>query len=214
MINDIFVEHMNSILARDLPKHTRILLKHLVRSSLVCKARWQLRDVLSRLFGQKRRPRKPELQQDEDRIRSSAFAPTLESCVKWIVGLFVAELEKLEKGVPTQMIVVDKAKIGMAWLPSFARQFSDRLGRATIEKPTHAKKTGPELFEEQTRIAARLKELKEEIQTFENLAKLGSARWRIMVGELAIKGRSSLRITIEPLMVNKLAEVLGFAGRH
>jgi hypothetical protein len=35
-----------------------------------------------------------------------------------------------------------------------------------------------------------------------------------MVGELAIKGRSSLRITIEPLMVNKLAEVLGFAGRH
>ena len=132
----------------------------------------------------------------------------------------VAELKKLEKGAPTQMIVDDKAKIGMAWLPSFARQFSDRLGRATIDKPTHAKKTGPQLFEEQTRIAARLKELKEEIQTFENLAKLGSARWRIMVGELAIKGRSSLRITMEPLMVNKLAEVLGLAsgavvtGRH
>jgi hypothetical protein len=42
---------------------------------------------------------------------------------------------------------------------------------------------------------------------------LGSARWRTMVAELVIKGRSFLRIK-NHTMVNKLAEVLGFTGRH
>ena len=192
MINDIFVEHMNSVLARALPKHTRVQLKHLVRASLVCKARWLLRDVLARLFGQNRKPRKPELQQDEDRIRSPAFEPTLRKCSEWVVSLFVVELEKLDNGEPTVMVVDDKAKIGLAWLPAFARQFSERLSRSTIEKPTRAKKTGPQMLEQKQRIARRLQELKEEIKNFSNLLKLGSARWRTMVGELVIKGRSFL----------------------
>jgi hypothetical protein len=67
------------------------------------------------------------------------------------------------------------------------------------------------MLAEQARIATRLKELKDEIKNFANLAKLGSARWRTMLAELVIKGRSLLRIK-DNTMVNALAKVLGF--RH
>jgi hypothetical protein len=69
------------------------------------------------------------------------------------------------------------------------------------------------LFEEKSRIATRLKELKDEIKTYANLAKLGSARWRTIPTELVIKGRSFLRIK-DNTMINALAKALGFTATH
>jgi hypothetical protein len=97
-VYDAFIEHLNAVIKGDLPANTAIEPKHLVAASSTVKSRWTLQGIFDRFSGHQRKPPKPELQQDEDRIHSAAFKPTLDICAEWVSELFVSELKKVEEG--------------------------------------------------------------------------------------------------------------------
>ena len=119
------------------------------------------------------------------------------------------DLLLLEEGEPKKFVVVDKAKVGVAWVPAFAAQYADRLSRSTLRpKPSKPKKTPAAKHADRAQIAARLAEFKKEISTYEELSRVGTARWREILDQLKVPNRGALRVG-KGTMIAKLAEVLG-----
>jgi hypothetical protein len=122
-----------------------------------------LQEIFDRFSGRQRKPPKPELQQDEDRIHSAAFKPTLDACAKYVLDLFVLELEKMEEGSTTVHKAGDKADdkaaVGMAWIPAFVLMYASRLERADWPKEKAPTKTPQQKADAATAVAQKIKEI-------------------------------------------------------
>lgn len=188
-IQDVFIEHYNSVMARLVPTNAAIEEKHIVKASCVVTARWQLRDATATMFGTKRSTPMTELQQDLARIESAAFRPTVLAMLKWVVGLFVAELALMRVGRPTACEVERKATVGLAWIPAMVANYEGRLSRAkestakTADERRAADDAAREKYEEyKLRLSA------------EKVLTMRTEELKTIMKEIKYPGRSKLRV--------------------
>ena len=121
--------------------------------------------------------------QDEERIHSPAFKDTLDNATAWVLGQFKAIITDVEQGRRHKCKVVNKAEVGLKWLPAFVDMYATRLQNSSWPQPkaeVRAEKQAAarEALEEykQTITAARLeamngKEMREVLKRIQVKAK-------------------------------------------
>ena len=157
-----------------------------------------LQEIFDRFSGRRRKPPKPELQQDEDRIHSAAFKPTLDACATYVSDLFVKELEKMEEcssTVPSKAgdKADDKAAVGMAWIPAFVLMYAARLERADWPKEKAPTKTPKQKVDAATAVLEKFREISRSV-TYEMVQGMTGVAMKLLLKSVKCKGGSALPV--------------------
>jgi len=190
MANDIFIEHLNSVLKRLVPVNTKITAARIKLASCVVSAKWALGNAVKRILGFKHKPPTSELLQDEKRIKSKSFKPTLDMGSKYWWKMFEDEIVNIEAGKPTPCAAAlrDKAAIGFAHVPSFSKMYKERLRRATVPK----EKTAEARRDEAAEVASARAKYKAEL-TYDKVQGMSDAAAKWALSAMKVDGRGAVK---------------------
>ena len=190
-VQDIFIEHLNSVFKRLVPWNTKITAEIIKKVSCLVSARWRLRGIVQRFLGKNVKEPKSELLQDEERITSAPYARTLEFSKAWVVEQFKDELRAVKNGSPTPCVAHarDKAAVGMAWAPSFSKHYLGRLGRATGKEK--APPTEEELRVQDAVVVVATAKYKAELKTVDDVRALDLIATKAALTAMKVTGRGA-----------------------